>query len=183
MKFRPSSHSDDWTVIGEYSAEAAAVKAEAYLNALLARVKNGEVHVDWKADAAQISRRGKHVEFKAHTCGYVDVVESVLSSQPHEKVDSFADYQVVHLEVKIPNGSAKNGYLSVLLLILDSRELCVIQYLVFLCGKPTVTANDEHDVLQWRYEGDEIYSKNENALQLNGKFPLKDHKNWAARVE
>ena len=182
-RFRPSGHSDDWTIIGEYPTEADAAKSEADMEQFLARVKNREVAVDWNADEATLKRCGKRVELTVYTCGYVDAVESVMESRPYTRVYSFVDYQVVHLEVKIPKGAARNDDLSVLSLILDQKEMRVIRCIVALCGKPVVTARRGYDVLRWRYEGDEIFSRAENALHVNGEFRLDGRENWTVRTE
>ncbi|RLF12948.1 MAG: hypothetical protein DRJ69_00170 [Thermoprotei archaeon] len=178
FKFRPSSHSEDFTLIATYSSSEKAAVVEETLKRFLEDMEEhpDDYDTDWDPDDARVFKRGNEVWFNVYTAGYLDDVESAILKGKPEKVECYRDYQELTVRVKVPAGLTPE----VAVLIGDKDEAEAIRWLTENCGKPKVVENGGDDeLLEWMYCGDGIYDDYENKLYLGGiEFDLNKHRNW-----
>lgn len=177
FKFRPSSHSEDYTLIATYPNAEDAGKAQAALDKLL---KDMEEHpetyeTDWSPDEAQVSTAGNQVTLAVYSAGYVDDVESVLSKAvAAEKVECYTNYQELTITVKLPRGLKPETAM----LVLEKEESEAIKWLTRAVGSPKMTeGEDGEQMYEWFYSGDEIYW--DGNLNIGFEFRVDEKENWS----
>jgi hypothetical protein len=177
FKYRPSSHSDDYTIITTYKNEKAAEKVKRTLFKMLDDMRKNEkdYDADWSPDDAHVSTDGNKVWFEVYTAGYTDDVESVLRkvAVPQE-IECYRDYQELIVRVKVPKGLTPE----VAMLVLDREEAEAIKWFKQSCGLPKVVdgGDREHQAFEWFYRGDNIYS--DGILYIGFEFRVDDCENW-----
>jgi len=174
--FRPSSHSDDFTIIATYKDSKKAEKVKKALEKLLRDMdKNKDEYVvDWNPDEANVSLDGNKVWFEVYTAGYLDDIESVIRkvAKPNN-IEYYKRYQEITVRVKIP----KDLTIETAMLVLDREEAEAIRWLREKCGEPKVEdCGDGTQVLEWFYNGDEIYY--DGTLYAGFEFYIGDRDNW-----
>jgi hypothetical protein len=177
FKFRPSSHSEDYTLIATYEDEETAKKVRDALFKMLEDMKkNPEGYdTDWDPDEAEVSQCGDQVTFEVYTAGYLDDVEALLEkvAKP-QSVECYQNYQEITIYVQVPKGLS----LDAAMLVMDKDEAEAIKWLRKYCGEPEVLDNGKSRIFKWDYAGDGIYS--DGTLYLGGfKFPVDERKNWS----
>jgi hypothetical protein len=176
FKFRPSSHSEDYTLIATYKDEETAKKVRDALFKMLEDMKkNPEGYdTDWDPDEAGVSHYGDHVTFEVYTAGCLGDVEALLEkvAKP-QSVECYQNYQEITIYVEVPKGLS----LDAAMLVMDKEEAEAIKWLRERCGKPEIMENGESQIFKWFYAGDEIYY--DGVLNLGGfEFPVDERKNW-----
>ena len=176
FKFRPSSHSDDFTLIATYKDEESARKVEDALKRLLKDMEENidDYDTDWSPDEASVSLDGNKVWFEVYTAGYLDDVESVIRkvAKP-ENIECYANYQEITVRVRIPKGLTIESAM----LVLDKEEAEAIKWFIEKCGKPAIKeCGDNTQILEWFYSGDEIYY--DDTLYVGFEFYIGDRDNW-----
>jgi len=177
FKFRPSSHSDDFTLIATYQTVEDAGKAQAALDKLL---KDMEEHpesydTDWSPEEAQVSAAGNQVTFAVYSAGFLDDVESVVekTAKP-ETVNCYTNYQELTITVKLPKGLTPQTAM----LVLDKEEAEAIKWLTETIGTPKIAEGaDGEQTYEWFYSGDEIYW--DGCLNIGFEFQVDEKENWA----
>ena len=177
FKFRPSSHSDDYTLIATYKSVVRAEKVEKTLKKLLKDMKDhsNDYDTDWSPDEAHVSVSRKKVWFEVYTAGYLDDVESVLrKTAVPEEVECYRDYQELTVRVTVPKDLTPESAM----LILDKDEAEAIKWFKENCGEPKVVECGDgiRQTLEWFYSGEGIYS--ESTLYLGFEFYVGDRDNW-----
>ena len=177
FKFRPSSHSDDYTLIATYKGTVRAEKAEKALKKLLKDMKDHseDYDADWSPDEAHVSVSGKKVWFEVYTAGYLDDVESVLRKVAvPEEVECYSDYQELTVRVTVPKELTPESAM----LVLEKEEAEAIKWFRENCGEPKVEdcGDGAHQTLEWFYSGDGISS--DGTLYLGFEFYVGDRENW-----
>ena len=176
LKFRPSSHSDDYTMIATYKDEQTAEKVGKVLRKLVEDMKKRDDYdIDWNPDETTINVDGKQVWFEVYTAGYLDDVESVLRKvAAPENVECYKDYQELTVRATVPKGLTPETSM----IVLDREEAEAIKWFNEECGKPTVTdcEDGKHQVFEWHYEGEGI--SDNSTLYVGFEFNLSDHENW-----
>ena len=178
FKFRPSSHSDDYTIIATYRDAGRAEKVRRALERLLKDMEKhpDDYNVDWSPDEARILLDGEKVWFEVYTAGYLEDVESVIRkvSKP-ENIECYRYYQELRVRVRVPKGLTAE----VALLVLDKEEAEAIRWFRENCGEPKVIdCGDDTQILEWFYSGDGIYGEDEDTLYIGFEFRIEDHGNW-----
>jgi len=176
FKFRPSSHSDDYTIIATYKDMKKAEKVKKALERLLKDMEENEddYDVDWSPDEAYVSLDGNRVWFEVYTAGYLDDVESVIRkvAKP-ENIECYANYQEITVRVRIPEDLTIESAM----LVLDKEEAEAIKWFRENCGEPEVkNCGDGTQILEWFYSGDEIYY--DDTLYVGFEFHVGDRDNW-----
>jgi len=182
FKFRPSSHSDDYTVIATYKDRRAAEKVRDALERLLDYARNNEeaLDIDWSPDEARVAADGNEVTFRVYTSGYLDDVESVMrTAGSPEDVECYANYQELVVKVRLPQGLTTEAAM----LVLDREEADAIKWLNDNCGPPKVTKRGNEDEFEWHYKGNGIYSENDDDLYVGFEFSLESRRNWEVSVD
>lgn len=177
FKFRPSSHSDDYTLIATYKDGERAERVGKALRKLLKDMKDhlDSYDADWSPDEAYVSVSGNKVWFEVYTAGYLDDVESALRKVAvPEEVECYRDYQELTVRVKVPKGLM----LESAMLVLDREEAEAIKWFKENCGEPKVEdcRDEAQQTLEWFYSGDGIYS--DNTLYIGFEFYIGDRDNW-----
>jgi hypothetical protein len=176
FKFRPSSHSDDFTIIATYQLAEDAGKAVDALNKLLADMEEHPENydTDWSPDEAQVSAAGNQVNFEVYSAGYIDDVESVVNKAANpEKVECYTNYQELTITVKVPKGLTTETAM----LVLDKEEAEAIKWFTETIGAPKITeGEDGEQTLEWFYNGDEIYW--DGCLSIGFEFRVDEKENW-----
>ena len=177
FKFRPSSHSEDYTIMATYKTAEDAGRAQVALDKLL---KDMEEHAedydtDWSPEEAQFSTAGNQLSFEVYSAGSVDDVESVLEEAPNvEKVECYTNYQEITVTVKVPKGLT----LQTAMLVLDKEESEAIKWFTRVVGSPKITeGEDGEQTYEWFYSGDEIYW--DGRLSMGFEFNVDEKENWS----
>jgi hypothetical protein len=181
LKLRPSSHSDDYTIIATYRDKRAARKVGDALERLLGDMKQhtDEYDTDWSPEEASVQVVGERVWFEVYTAGYMDDVESVLRKVAVPKeVECYRNHQELKVRVNVPIGLN----METAALILDKDEAQALKWFREVCGEPKVEdcGDGAHQILEWSYEGDEIYC--DDTLYLGFEFSLEGRDNWTIEL-
>ena len=176
FKFRPSSHSDDFTLIAAYKDAKRAEKVKKALERLLRDMEENmdDYEADWSPDEAHVSLDGDRVWFEVYTAGYLDDVESVIRkvAKP-ESVEYYLNYQEITVRVRIPEGLTIESAM----LVLDREEAEAIRWFRENCGEPRVEdCGGGYQLLEWFYSGDEIYY--DDTLYVGFEFYVGDRDDW-----
>jgi len=174
FKLRPSSHSEDLTLIATFGSEERAEKAYDSLKSLLGDMDQEpeKYVVDWSPDEADVELRGNEILFSVYTAGDLDDVEDVLRELA-EKVECFTGYQELVIEAEVPKGLTPESAM----LVLDADEAEAVRKLTELCGRPEVSKDGDKQFFVWLYKGDRLYC--EGTLYLPGcRFEVWRRRNW-----
>ena len=176
FKYRPSSHSDDFTLIATYKGAKRAEKVKRALERLLKDMEENidDYDIDWSPDEASVSLDGNKVWFEVYTAGYLDDVESVIRkvAKP-ENIECYANYQEITVRVWIPKGLTIESAM----LVLDKEEAEAIKWFIEKCEDPAIKeCGDDMQILEWFYSGDEIYY--DDTLYVGLEFYIGDRDNW-----
>jgi hypothetical protein len=175
FKFRPSSHSEDFTIIARYQDGEKAKRAYDALRKLIDYLREHEEKIDWSPDEAKIWINGNKIRFDVYTAGYLDDVESVMRTAANpDSVEWWTNYQQLEISVRVPHGLTPQAAM----IVLDKEEAQAIRWLVENCGEPKVTELGNQDKWSWIYRGENIYSYNNDTLYLGFEFSLESRKNW-----
>lgn len=177
FKFRPSSHSEDYTVIAKYQTDEDAAKAQKAVEELLKKMETEpeKYDADWSPDETQISTAGNQVSFEVYSAGYLDDVEAALQGvATPETLNSYSNYQEVTISVKIPKGLTPQTAM----LVLDQEEAKAIKWLKENIGEPKIIDDENGEqAYEWFYAGDQIYC-DDDYLSLDFDFVVSERENW-----
>jgi len=141
IHFRPSSHSEDGTVIATFKTAHDAVKALRRLKHFGARqVKNQVAIACLNAEYETLERANK-----------------ILSKMQTVKIENFKEYhQIIIIEAVLPpKTSLKNAAL-----VLDKKDVQLLMGLTRICGSPQTINMKKHTVLRFKYVGDDMLFSN-----------------------
>lgn len=178
FKFRPSSHSENYTIIAAYPSKQQAAKAQKAVEQLLEDMakKPNNYKVDWSPDEAELLTWDDTVSFRVYTAGYLENVEVILQEKAKPSTIKYhTDYQELTISVKLP----KNLTLQTASLVLDREQAKAIEWLTNHVGSPKITQDKDSETYVWDYAGDELYR--EGYLYLDYEFAVYEKDNW--RVE
>jgi hypothetical protein len=173
IKFRPSSHSDNYTVIATYKDSKTAEKAHEKLRKFVENLPE-DAPVDWGPDEACCSLDGNTVRFDVDTAGDTNDVECILQSEAPTALQVTADYQEVDVSLQVK----KSVTIESLPLILSKTEAAAFAHMVRLCGRPAEEMHGDTKILRWTYRGESIYCEDDNTLDVGFWLELNKHKNW-----
>ena len=176
FKFRPSSHSDDFTIIASYKDDSSAEKVKVALEKLIEYMKENPdaLDTDWSPDEACISSCGNEVSFSVYSAGYLDSVESVLqTAATPTDISTYTYYQYLRICVRVPRGLTHDT----MTVVLDKEEAEAIRWLLSNCGEPQIGECGDEEEWKWEYKGDGIYN-DESILNVGFEFDIASRKNW-----
>ena len=174
---RPSSHSEDYTLVAEYASEEAAAKTVKALKRVRNMATKDEIDVDWNGEDAQITRKGKTVKFIVNTGGSINEAKAAMHIQTPKGFGAYTNYQELTITVKVPKGIARN--VGIVPLVMNPEEANAILCLISSCGEPEVTrCGKKHEILTWNYRGERIYNVDEDVLHVADGIDLFERKNW-----
>jgi hypothetical protein len=180
MKFRPSSHSDDCSLIATFETAKTAERSMAALKKLLSDMRRHpkKYATDWGPDDAMLFREGNTVIFTAYTAGDFEIPSSILKKWMPRKLDVYEDYQELNVTVKVPAGmNAETAALA-----LGKDDAAMLSWFMSNIGRPTIWQKGKVQTLTWTYKGAGIYGKEDDTLTLNREFPLEKRKRWTVTV-
>ncbi|MGD6805815.1 MAG: hypothetical protein ACQCN4_02525 [Candidatus Bathyarchaeia archaeon] len=175
FKFRPSSHSEDYTIIASYQTDEDAAKAQKAVDELLKDMEKQPENydTDWSPDEAQVSTCGNQVSFAVYSAGSLDDVESALQKEAEpESLNCYTNYQELTIMVKVPKGLTPQSAI----LVLDTAEAEAIKWLTEHIGNPKITEEENEQTYEWFYAGDEIYY--DTYLYAGFEFHVNEKENW-----
>jgi hypothetical protein len=177
FRFRPSSHSDDYTLIATYSSKDEAKRAGRILRKLLEDMKYhpDDYEVDWDPGDVSVSVVGCEVWFQVYTAGYLRDIELALRKATLPSgMECYANFQELKIQVTVPEKLA----LETTMLVLDKEEAQAIKWLMKHCGKPKISCKKNGtQTFEWFYRGDGIYDN--GILYLGGlEFDVEGRSNW-----
>ena len=177
FKFRPSSHSDDYTIIATYGSEEDAEKVANKISEMLRDMENrmDDYDVDWAPSDARFYSDGKRVVFTVYTAGYLSDVEALMMkvAKPQE-IKYYQNYQELMIAAAVP----RDLPVEAALVVQGDEEAEAIKWLIENCGKPVVADAGDRRILKWFYCGDGIFDGEE--LRLGGlTLNIYEHENWS----
>ena len=147
MKFRPSSHSTDCTIVATYNSEETARKVGK---------KTGGYCFGNKV--AQYVWNG--------TWEDVDEVIAELSSFDNESVHVYHCYQEIQVEVYLPKGATAET----IPLLLTSDQLKIVRKLSQFCKPKKEKVDQQTDKLVFNYKGEKIFYSEEDMCDEEAFF-------------
>jgi hypothetical protein len=176
LKFRPSSHSDDFTLLAHYKTSKEADKAGQAIHRLLEDMKQPEnsYETDWEPDEATVSVDGNKVTFEVDTAGYLEDVYATLAKTGATNIESFQSYQEFTIQLVVPLKTS----IEALPLILKEDDVSLLKWLTETCGQPKIMEEDNQTQIQWVYRGDGIYNESENVLYGKVELNLNENSLW-----
>jgi hypothetical protein len=177
FKFRPSSHSEDYTLIATYADEEEARAVGRKLLQMLEDMKRNEedYNADWSPSEASVSIDGRRVVFNVYTAGYLSDVRALLEKVGLlQSLECYENYQEIAISVTVPRGLS----VEVAMVVYQGVEAEAIKWLLKNCGQPEIVDGNNGRIFKWYYRGDEIYS--DGILYLgNFQFEVYKYKNWS----
>jgi hypothetical protein len=177
--FRPSSHSDDYSLIATFETVETAKRAMAAVGRLLKNMVDSSkgYHADWMPDEARLFRQKEVVTFAVNTAGDLKYPVAALKQWTPKKLEEYINYQELRVTVTLPLGmNAKTAAL-----ILGRDDVEMIRWLTKHAGKPQVKTEEKSQTLTWTYKGGGIYD-DANELHLDYVIPLANHKCWTVTL-
>ena len=182
LSFRPSSHSDNYTIVGKFETSKQADKACEKIQELIEETdkRGNKLNVDWGSGDASVSSEKNEVEFTVYTAGYIEPIEAVLEDEGAKRVECFVNLQCLTITVVLPPQVNAN----LVALLLGHDDAHAIDYLNNHCEKVEEIPRGGVNILIWHYRGDEIYNEDEDILYLGDvEIHLKEKKQWSAEEE
>lgn len=179
FKFRPSSHSDDYTVIASFNSLQDASLAFSALEIMLEDMRNNpeDYSADWSPDEASVcvNEDKRRLRFDVNSGGYLSEVVNLMMKVGASKIEVYKYYQKLTISLEVPAGIP----LETITLILDEEEVEAMRWLLENCGRPAVEEDGEVWRYVWTYAGDGIYDEEENTLILESiELDLDGRENW-----
>jgi hypothetical protein len=182
LSFRPSSHSDNYTIVGKFETSEQSDQACQKIRKLIEEtsMEGSKWDVDWNSEDASVSSWTKEVEVTVYTAGYTEPIEAILRAEGAKTIECFREMQTLTITVALP--SRVNANLAALLLGHDDAN--AMGYLNDYCGKAEETTRDGVNMLVWHYRGDGIYDGDEDTLYLGDvALHLDEKKHWTVEEE
>jgi hypothetical protein len=149
LKFRPSSHSEDGTVVAEFPDRKAATKAVAKFGGSRFGNKMG-------------------VTFDNGEYGTMDEAADKLEIAGALGVKQYYSYQELTVTITVPTGST----LGSLAVVIGAELATILKELTRLCKEPTTTVKGNTKTLIFKYAGESIFSKGSNYFYFGWRVKL-----------
>jgi len=174
--FRPSSHSEDYTLIATFEKIEDAKRAATSMKRFLKDMANlsEKHHVDWRPSDAILLREKKVVTFTVYTAGDLKDPVAVLKEWNPKKLEVYENYQELRATVSLPSGMS----VETAALVLGRDDAEMIRWFTKHVGKPKVKKNEKTQTLTWTYKGDWIYDDSDGELHLDNVIPIEERKCW-----
>jgi len=180
FKFRPSSHSSDYTIVARFRNYREADEAYLKLERLIEGMDEEDADaydIDWDPEDAFYTLRDKTVYFTVYSNGRLGPVEDVLSKA--EDYNIYTNYQELAVIVEVP----KELSFESAMLVLPREEAEMLKALREHCEKVEVEEEGDSKFFIFEYKGDEIYDELYDELFLEGvSLNLSDRPNWTVRL-
>ena len=176
IKFRPSSHSTDCTIVATCESSEAARKLCAKFKKIIKQSLRDE-RSDWEFPEAVV--RANRALFTVHT-NTEDNVKPVhdLAKQEAEQTELHEGYQELEITLKVPAGSN----LKTLPLLLSSKEAELMLQLTKLCGTPKIRNGKRSTVMTFNHKGEWIYDQLRRRFLFEGEKIFHLNKRWKVNI-
>jgi hypothetical protein len=174
FKFRPSSHSNEYTIVAEYSSKQAARKA---LRTVKVTIENPDENDerDWSSDDACAWIKDRAVFVTVYTAGYMDSIRNALGVVNPVSEETYEDYQELLIRVEVP----EETNLTEAMLVFDKVEANIARILTEKCGEPETVKENGLTFLQWNYKGDRISDEVDQSICSGGEeLKLASYPRW-----
>lgn len=184
VKYRPSSHSEDYVLIATYKDSKAAACGLKRLKARLERLHKAELSnpekcgLDWAVSAAHFYRERNRVVFQVYSSSSPQPIEQFFESDA-EDLEVRVGEQALHIAVELPKGVN----LETAPLLLGADEVTALKLLVKIAGKPKVKKSGCVQVWEWHYLGELYYLRSLNELFYGDDFVFRIPCNWKVRLK
>jgi len=178
IRFRPSSHSDNCTIIARYKTEKEAEWELGKLRRFLKKLRAHKQHAswgtpldtDWHPSQAGVKLEKKKLKFQVYTDDFVKQVLKVFERSKPKKITVLHE----HLEIRITLMTPTKTTLNFLPLMLTLSEAKIVQKLNHLCGLPRCVTRMGKQYFYWYFNGEEerigdVKSKIEDMIENEGK--------------
>jgi hypothetical protein len=177
VSLRPSSHSTDYTVIGNCKNVKVAKKLAAAVKGVIAKAGLDD-DIDWELPETLIMQN--RVLFTAHTGSNasLDGINETMAKFA-ESVETHEYYQELEIELLLPGKTT----LKTLPLIVSSTEALLVRKLEEFCGEPEITRKQKNVAFTFKYRGSAIYDIKRNRFysdRINNAQELPDY--WRITV-
>ena len=159
IRFRPSSHSDDCTIIARYGTEKAAKQGLDKLRRFLKKLRvhkrhagwNTPLDTDWHPSEAGVTLKKKKLKFQVYTDDFVKQVLKVFERSKPKKITVLHEHLEIRITLMIPTKTTLNF----LPLMLTLSEAKIVQELNRLCGLPRCVTRMGKQYFYWYFKGEE----------------------------
>ncbi|MEM4143915.1 MAG: hypothetical protein QW445_07260 [Candidatus Bathyarchaeia archaeon] len=173
FKLRPSSHSDDYTIIAKYQSKKDCQTVYKKLQRLLQHMKTKN-DCDWSPDEAYVNKDDLVITFGVYTAGYLDEVEDILGAKASD-IQTYCNYQELEIEVELPAPSLEASALA-----FSNEELKLIAWLKKHVSEPKIEKDGDCWVAKWFYAGDAIY--NDYEIIADEAYPIDEWEKWKVNI-
>jgi len=157
VKCRPSSHSDDYTIIARYATPKQAERAFSGLQRFLIKLQNHKqtagwntsLDTDWHPAEAGINLQKNEVKFQVNTDGFLKQVALTLKRFKPKKIRSIEDHIEVRFSLKTPRGAT----VATLPFTLPDKDVQLVRKLVKMCGEPAIRNEGRKQFFDWKFVG------------------------------
>jgi hypothetical protein len=174
FKFRPSSHSTDYTVVATYKSKPDAIKTQKTISAFLTRALKGKhpnffftEGADWFAHNSKVRRKGKMVVFTYDADKRIKYMEKLMKrgARPSKL---YWEPQKLTVHMLVPISITPETAPNVIAIVLNPNRAKEIAWLNQKCSKPCVedSHNNQKHYLVWKYWGTQIYNEYSYTLEL-----------------
>jgi hypothetical protein len=157
IRFRPSSHSEDYAIIARYSTEEEAKCGLGELRRFLTKLRarkpladwNPRFDTDWHPSQAGVTLKKKKLKFQVYTDDFVKHVLEVFKQSKPKKITVLPDHLEIRITLMVPTKTALNF----LPLMLKPSESEIVQELNRLCGLPRSVTRKYKQFFHWYFRG------------------------------
>jgi len=152
VSFRPSSHSSDYSLIGECATVEDAKKLKAKVAKLSKAIAKKDIEIDW--ELPETRRIGNRVIFTAHTddeCS-VDELKALMKTEG-SNVEGYNYYQELKITITTPKGATYDT----LPLLLSPQEATLLKALRQHSKTSELHQTAKNTLIRFEYRGPGIY--------------------------
>jgi len=159
IRFRPSSHSDDCTIIARYKTKEEAKRGLDKLKRFLKKLRahkrhagwNTSLDTDWHPSEAGVTLKKKKLKFQVYTDDFVKQVLKVFERSKPKKITVLHEHLEIRISLMIPTKTTLNF----LPLMLTLSEAKIVRELNHLCGLPRCVTRMGKQYFYWYFNGEE----------------------------
>jgi|SRR5271157_2084422 len=181
LRFRPSSHSSDLSIVFTYPTLKASLDGLRKLRWInKAVLKDPQSKADWN-EQFEIARRGKRVVFGAFTDGELEPIKRMMSHTSPQKTEECYSYQELTIEAVLPREVSLNMRPGAMALLIDPEEARAVQWLKAHCNTHKTLNQGSERKFVWEYAGSHLLSANDKTLSVGERFDVGKRPNWRVK--
>ncbi|MEM3432630.1 MAG: hypothetical protein QXG08_03520 [Candidatus Methanomethyliaceae archaeon] len=171
FKFRPSGHSEEYTIFAYYETESDAEVALEAVSDVIRKADKEEIEVDWSSEDITVNQEGRMLKINVYTAGYLDEIKDALYFPTD--IEIYNDYVELEIRLRLP----KSVSLDFAPLLLQSEDLRLLHALNKECGPPRVEEDGDEKIYTWIFRGSGALYESDNVLRIiDSEYTLTE--NW-----